>query len=161
MLRRIALLLGLCPAPALAEGLFDPATGGAVCFVRHYSAEHLAGHPQQQVTRIGVVLDRSQAESDPVLRLEFGLRPGQRRAVAMAYCLPDGLNFDCDVEGDAGNFRIEPGKGGALRLSVGARGIGLEDDQGFVTLAADRGDDRVFLIPPQDGMACAGFSGAG
>ena len=161
MLRRIVLLIALLPAPTLAQGIFDPANGGAVCYVRNYSEAHLAGHPQQQVTRIGVVLDRSQAESDPVLRLEVWLRPGQRRAEIMAYCTWAGPALDCDIEGDAGNLRIEPGKGGALLLSVGERGLGLETAQGFVTLPADRGDDRVFLIPPQDGMACAGFSGAG
>ena len=161
MLRPIVVLLALMPAPALAQGIFDPASGGAVCYVRHYSEAHLAGHKEQQVTQIGVVLDRSQADSDPVLRLEFWLRPGERRAEITACCTRAGRALDCEVEGDAGNFRIEPGKGGALLMSVGEQGIGLEDERGFVTLNADRGDDREFLIPPQDGMACTGFSGAG
>ena len=141
----------------LTTRMFDPKAGGSECYVRRYSAIHLASHPQQRVTQIGVTRDLTLLDGGVDLQIEVRLR-GDRVAQLTSYCLETDSALDCEIEGDAGNFRVEPAKDDALRLIVGARGIGLEDDQGFVTLRADRGDDRVFLIPPQDNSACAGFA---
>ncbi len=106
MLRPVALLCALLPGLAGAETAFDPAAGGATCFVRRYGPAHLTDHPDQTVTQVGLLMDRSLIRDEGKLWLEFRLRPGQRRTQALALCRNGNGELVCDLEGDGGNFGV-------------------------------------------------------
>ena len=95
-----------------------------------------------------------------MLNLYVMVRPGPIRAMASAYCNQDGEGLDCLLEGDAGRFSLTGARNGALRLSVAPRGISFEGDRHFITLSGTSGDDRMFLLPPQDDADCARLSAA-
>lgn len=142
------------PAPiTLASRMFDPDRGGSACYLRRYDAAHLARHPDQLVTEIGVGLLPGESGPMAVVNLRLATRPGER-ATAIAYCDDSGDSLACGMEGDAGAFRLERAKDGALRLAVEPRGMTFESATSEITLHADRGDDRVFLIPPASPEAC-------
>jgi hypothetical protein len=122
------------------------------CYLRQYSRDHLVQHPNQRVTQIAV---GPEAEtSDSILRVAVMLRGDREVYSGAAYCNQWGRKMDCAMEGDMGSFTLEPAKDGAVRLSVGLPGMSFEGATGFIDLAADRGDDRVFLIPPVPADAC-------
>ncbi len=139
-------------------GVFDPGQGGAACYLRRYSAQHLRDHPEQRVAAMALGLVAMEG-ADAVLSLGVRLRGGARYE-GSAYCAQDGEGLDCLMEGDAGRFSLTPGKKGALRLAVGARGISFEGADGFVTLEGTSGDDRVFLLPPLGPAECRRLAAA-
>ena len=145
----LAALLLAQPAAAqtLREAWFSQFSG---CYLRHYDAAHLAKHPVQQVTMMALGPDHTDPASndgrDLHLRLQFSLRSGGPYS-ATAYCGEAGQTLACSIEGDGGEFVLEPARNGALRLSLTGWGIGIEGDRDFAELSADRGDDRVFLLP--------------
>jgi hypothetical protein len=122
------------------------------CYLRQYSRDHLVQHPDQRVTQIAVGPEGG--TGDPILRVAVMLRGDREVYSGAAYCTRWGRKMDCAMEGDMGAFTLEPAKDGAVRLSVGSPGMSFEGTAGFIDLAADRGDDRVFLIPPVPADAC-------
>lgn len=56
----------------------------------------------------------------------------------------------CAMEGDAGAFQITPARNGGILVAVSRLGMGFENDDGFATLEAKSGDDRSFILRPQD-----------
>ena len=176
MLARLILCLALLVAlplgpvsPALAEGLqktfggprfFDPAAGGSLCYQRTYSADHLARHPEQQVTAIGLAL-MPEAREQTALVLFVRTRSSVETYVGSAYCQAGGTGLDCLMEGDAGQFGLTAASKGALRLTVAARGISFEGGRDFITLEGTSGDDRVFLVPPLAADRCDRLTASG
>lgn len=125
------------------------------CYLRQYSAAHLAEHPAQTVTLIALGPETGAEEADaPILRLALEVRGGREMFRGTAYCDGWGRRMDCVMEGDAGGFVLEPARDGAVRMTLARYGITLEGSRDFVSLAGDRGDDRVFLIPAVPADAC-------
>lgn len=150
-MRAVLILALLAPASALAQDLLAPG-----CFERVYSVDHLARNPVQQVTRIALRRAASQdAAGGTLVDLAVEMRAWGEVLRATALCDPaSGRTVECLIEGDAGAFRLEPGRDGALRLVVAARGVVLEGRADFAELHGDRGDDRLFLIPRAPTAAC-------
>jgi hypothetical protein len=146
---RPAALAALLAAPAAAQTM---APGD--CFLRQYSRDHLASHPDQTVTLIALGPETGAEEADaPILRVMVMVRGDDLPYRGTAYCNGWGVPMDCLMEGDAGAFRIEPsGKG--VRVTLARRGVSFEGMRGFVTLEGDRGDDRVFQLPRVPADAC-------
>lgn len=145
---KIALLLiAVATTMSGATSAFDLIGGG--CFQRIYSPAHLAQHPQQQVTTIALRRasehDRSPSQG---LQLRLTLRAWDELLTGIAYCAPNATTLECSMEGDAGGFRLEAARDGALRLVVAPQGISLEGESDVAVIAGDQGDDRRFLIPP-------------
>jgi hypothetical protein len=143
--------------PAVLVGLAAAAQGlpPGACHLRRYAPDHLAAHPAQSVTLIALAPETGAAEADtPVLRLSVAVRGDREIYRATAYCDRWQFPADCLLEGDAGAFRLEAARDGALRLTVAPRGISLEGSRGFVALEGTRGDDRLFLIPRAAPGAC-------
>jgi len=58
-LTSVVFLAAAVPTLAVARNVYDSHFAGAgnhACFVRSYDTDHLAKHPQQQVTQIGVMI---------------------------------------------------------------------------------------------------------
>ncbi len=144
----------LVAAPCNAQSLRDTHFGAAAphsagCFARDYSPAHLVDHPQQRVTRIGLAPVPLDAPPGQVL-MNIGVMLRDRPDFlfsSFAYCEPNGPRFDCALEGDAGTFTLTGAPKGALLLTVGPNDMVFEGQTDVITLRADAGDDRVFLIP--------------
>jgi hypothetical protein len=151
MVGRAAALAGLAAlaSPALAQGPWDQIfPDPESCYLRSYTADHLTRHPQQRVTRITLAaVPDAPTDPLPAVKLRVDLRgPDGGTAEAVAYCeeVPDRLS--CGMEGDAGVFTVTSTREDAILVAVGPDGMALETDRGFVTLDAERGDDRRFLL---------------
>lgn len=148
---RLGLALLLAAGPVAAQSPTDrlfpvPST----CYARSYSADHLAKHPQQRVTKMALVQDRQAGGPFLNLWVRVTLRGAAGgEAEALASCENTSSVLYCTMEGDAGGFQIEEAKGGAVLVSVSSLGMGFETDSGFVTLDRTSGDDRSFLLRPQ------------
>ncbi len=140
-------------APAFAQSPTDRLfPTEAQCYARSYTEDHLADHPQQRVTQM--VLRPDRAAMAPYLGLWVGVTlrgtpGGAFEALAQCENVEDSLY--CTMEGDSGAFSISAAKDDAVLVTVGSRGMGLENETGFATLERDRGDDRSFLLRP---VAC-------
>ncbi len=146
-------------AAGLACGLALPVQAQIIlpgsCYLRQYSRDHLAKHPDQTVTMIAIGPETGADEADaPILRVAVTVRGDGEVYLGVGYCDGWGKRMDCAMEGDAGAFALEPAKDGAVRLTLARRGIAFEGARGFVELAGDRGDDREFLIPAVPADAC-------
>jgi hypothetical protein len=148
-LARAALALALIlPAAAHARGLLDThfRTGG--CFVRSYSAQHLAKHPDQLVRFVSLApVPLADPPGVRLMLLTVNLRGSEYYMSGLANCRERGPALACQMEGDAGGFVLEPAKDGAVRLSVGRNGVHFEGAEAFHSLSATSGDDRVFVLP--------------
>ena len=143
-----AIFMSVAAAPVAAQSPMDrmfPDRSG--CYLRQYSPDHLAKHPEQRVTRIALTAEADVA--DPMLGLwvDVTLRgvPGGEY-LALAYCENIDDTLYCSMEGDAGAFTITPRKDGAILIEVGRYGMSFENEAGFVSLEQKRGDDRSFLL---------------
>lgn len=147
----LAVLLAALPWPAVGQGLL-----GGGCFLRAYSPDHLARHPDQQVTAISLRRSPVQETLGGVwVDLVVGMRAWEDALQGSAMCrhAPRGSLF-CLMQWNAGAFHLSPARNGALRLSVAPRGVMLEGTSDFAMLSGTSGDDRVFLIPPVDPAVC-------
>lgn len=161
MVARACLVAALLAGPAGAEGRVGALSGAlfpsdASCYLRQYSAAHLAAHPDQRVTQIalGPWGPEWGNRRDLVLTVAIYLTGNPQRYSGVAYCRDAGPYLRCRMEGDAGSFALEAATGGALRMTLTGDGIGFEGPRDFVALSARTGDDRVFLIPPVPADAC-------
>lgn len=143
----LALVANQALAESPVERLFPDKSG---CYVRNYTAKHLASHPKQRVTGIAVIAEASIA--DPMIGLwtAVDLRgvPGGSYE-ALAYCEPVSADtLRCGMEGDAGSYTVSPSKDGTILIEVGPYGMSFEGAQGFATLESQSGDDRSFILYP-------------
>lgn len=144
----------LAAAPALAQSPRDAIFGaGSGCYLRDYSASHLADHPAQQVDIIAIG-PAGADERMTIVKVGILLRDRGGDFTAMAYCENEADHLYCLMEGDAGAFTLTPAAKGAVKLSVARRGMLFEGAVGFAELSGTAGDDRVFLIPPVPADAC-------
>jgi hypothetical protein len=147
----LALAALLTPSAAFADFATDyfgnAASAANLCYVRAYSDNHLARHPQQTVTHIA--LSPAAFAPEPPMRgldVHVMVRGNDEQFSGAGYCDVEPDRLICGMEGDAGSFVLTGEKPGQVRLTVGAWGMSFEGESGFVTLEGDRGDDRVFLL---------------
>lgn len=151
----LPLILTFAATTAQADDGFDTyfKTGG--CFVRDYTATHLADHPQQQVRYIALSPSLlPELENIRVLNVFVALRDNDYYYHAVANCAADGQHLHCQMDGDAGTFTLEPARKGGLRLTVGPNDMEFKGNAPSVSLQANSGDDRVFLLPNVDASIC-------
>ncbi len=143
--------LALAASQAWAENPIDrifPDKSG--CYVRNYTAKHLASHPNQRVTGIAVIAEGSVA--DPMIGLWTavelrGVPGGSFEALAFCEAISR-ETLSCGLEGDAGAFTLSASTDGEILIEVGRFGMHLENEQGFATLEGRSGDDRSFVLFP-------------
>lgn len=148
-------------ALTLAAALPAAAQDVTGCYLRDYTADHLARHPAQ-ITRT-IALGPADwappggwgADGPPiVLRLALTLRDG-RHFATLLFCRPGAPGHVCAVDGEGGTLTLEPAQGAAVMLRPRAPGILLFDDAaGEVELGTTRTDDRAFRLPPVPADAC-------
>lgn len=153
-MRALPFLLAALAAPAMADDLAETQFAMNFCWERTYSAEHLAEHPEQTVTRMVIRREpigfpKSPGETLMAFAVTFRGADGSREgpeAEAIGYCQPDGEErLSCGLEGDAGRYEIAA-EGQELLLSVGEDGMAFESSRDLHELRADEGDDRSFLL---------------
>ena len=152
-----ASLLAVTPAAASAASFYERYIFGPdgipPCHARTYTAEHLAAHPKQKVTRFFVV--RSDMDDGGPRRFEvgFGFRLTGSPDVfaATAGCVARGDGAACTVEGDGGGFTLAPRPDGLL-VSVDER-LEVEGVEGFSPDLHDS-DDRAFRLYVSPPEAC-------
>lgn len=153
---KLMALLVFFPLPLLAQtgatAMFPPE---AACFHRHYSAAHLAQHPQQTVTDIALTPAAGQEVSmSLVVDISVKLLGQADSYIGSAYCEPDAMGLSCGMEGDAGAFSLTLRDDGGLLLRVDPRGMSFEGPRDFLTVSGTSGDDREFLMQPVAASAC-------
>jgi hypothetical protein len=155
-MKRLAALLILAALPAQAQSPRDVMfPENARCYLREYSAGHLASHPLQLVEQIVIGPD-AQLSDDRYLILRIGVyvRDRSDRFGGLAACTLIAGALTCDVEGDSGRFTLRPGKKGALTMTVGQQPLTLQGNGGIVAFGGAVSDDSTFLIPPVPADAC-------
>ena len=136
----------LANARPLLETHFHSATSTG-CFVRTYSAAHLAKHPDQLVRYISLSPVPNVAPAgQTLLNLTVNLRGSDYFPSSFVYCRPKGDALSCAMEGDAGRFTLSGREKGQVLLTVGRDGLVFEGQNEFVTISGTSGDDRTFLI---------------
>lgn len=146
----------LIATPALAQSPRDLMfPSDATCYLRHYTAAHLASHPAQRVTDIALGPDQpSWNAQELTLRLGVSLRGTSDYFLSYAYCENTGGALSCHLEGDAGWFTLEPAAKGGLVMTTGRGGIGFEGAEGMFLIGGSASDDNSFLIPPVPADSC-------
>ncbi len=146
----------LIATPALAQSPRDTMfPSDATCYLRHYTAAHLASHPAQRVTDIALGPDQpSLNPQELTLRLGVSLRGTSDYFLSYAYCENTGGALSCHLEGDAGWFTLEPAANGGLLMTTGRGGIGFEGAEGMFQIGGSASDDNSFLIPPVPADSC-------
>jgi hypothetical protein len=158
----LVLSAGIAPshADSLFETYFSKAAGGTPCYARQYTAAHLAKNPKQQVTAFEI--DFEPANPDGVLntakRFELGVGVQKRGSAEWftnaGYCTMRAGGFDCGLDGDGGQFRLQPASGGRLRLELTRDTMGFEGENSFFEFGGKISDDNVFLLSPADRKVC-------
>jgi len=148
----VAAVLLVSTLPLQAQSLGDRlfARGGE-CFRRVYTNDHLKSHPEQSVAEIAIGADIGGMQASngfDLLIVSVRVRNSNEVYSGVGYCDRRGENVACLMEGDAGGFGLRPAPNGQVRLVVGPNGMSFEGGSDFISLYADRGDDRVFLLPP-------------
>lgn len=153
-MRALPVLLAVLAAPACAQDLAETHFSMNFCWERTYSAEHLAEHPEQRVTRVVIRKEplgfpKSPGETLMEIAVTFRGADGSRegpKAEAIGFCRADGgERLSCGLEGDAGRYEMVA-EGRELLLTVGEEGMVFESSRARHELRADEGDDRSFLL---------------
>ncbi|MDO8311195.1 MAG: hypothetical protein Q7T25_04580, partial [Sideroxyarcus sp.] len=88
-----------------ARPLIDSHFKSGGCFVRTYSADHLAKHPDQLVKYISLSISALDApDGITLLDVIINLRGKPEYFHGLAYCEPLHDSLACGMEGDAGAF---------------------------------------------------------
>ncbi len=136
-------------AQALGDTLADTHFARNFCWERTYDRDHLAQHPEQQVTRFEIGREPPGMPSSPgdiLMELRLRVRGESEELVAIGYCEPDGDRFRCGLEGDAGLYDIEAQGPDSVLVTVGERPMVFTGNFADHELRADAGDDRSFLL---------------
>lgn len=160
--KRLALLLlvlaaGVPGLPAQAQSPADRMfPGGEACYLRSYSRNHLASHPDQRSREIALG-PWAPGRGDPrslVLKLQLWLRDAAAPVWGVAFCENTGGSLSCGLEGDAGHFTLTPQEDGRIRLEVGRHGLLFEGADEIIEISGTTGDDRTFLMPRVPADSC-------
>lgn len=146
--RRAAAWDGCPPSSGRATGVLVAAlllaAGGARaevpegCFIRDYSAEHLAKNPNQHVATLRLRFYRAEDGTDWVAVTGRFTDRGRARLDDVedaafnqgAFCLDRGRSVRCQVECDAGNFDIRALRGDTLEIETRGFTLDLRDADG-------------------------------
>lgn len=97
--------------PAQAEyfhPIFNPATGGSICYYRNYSAAFLKANPNVKLTSIQV--ERTSIASQPNSKnnfvINFNAATKAESYSSYAYCKPNNGVVSCNIEADGGTFTL-------------------------------------------------------
>jgi len=157
-LTSVVFLAAAVPTLAVARNVYDSHFAGAgnhACFVRSYDNDHLAKHPQQQVTQIGVMISPLGGDSaEPMLDVFVAFRGTGFEYHGLGYCRRVGDALACQMEGDAGSFTLTGQKNHKILLTVGRDDLSFEGETDFRTLSGSSGDDRSFLLPSLPADLC-------
>jgi hypothetical protein len=144
------------------EGAFGEAmAGGVACYVRTYDTAHLRANPRQQVTFIAVKASARKQDGGANRPNDFELLVGLKARgrkdlyVKTAYCKPDGNAARCGLESDGGEFRLQAGGDGSLRVDTGGGEIRIEGERDFLEVGGRLSDDNVFRLSKARPEACA------
>lgn len=155
--------------PALAAELTDfvPAEDGAVaCWQRIYSPDHLAAHPDQQVTAMTLAMSFLKYDQEDEGLHYFGvdvaLRDGRKGQTGGGCWVYDGV-VRCGVDCDGGGLELSLDGSGNLRADLDAYGYmrietecgGGEEAETFELLPGL--DDKVFLLHKAEAKVCKGL----
>ena len=151
---RFALPLALMiAATPMAEA--GPLANGQGCYVRTYSADHLAKHPDQLVRFISLSpVPIASLPGQFVMNLMVNQRGSDDFPSALITCKPNGALLDCIAAENRGRLTISERFKGKLTLTVGSGGLVLAGQNRDVVISGTRGDDRSFLVPQVDGDQC-------
>lgn len=154
-LRRLAVILALLPAPALAE---LPAPG---CYARDYDAAHLAAHPGQGVAALRLWFFTEDSEGHtPAALVEARMAPQGQAArdgvdgqvlTQYAVCDPDGT---CFVECDGGAFTSAPQADGGLSITTSFFRVGENDSCGGTSDLAEGPGGTTYRLSAAPDEAC-------
>jgi hypothetical protein len=152
----VGLDLGRASWAGPVEEIFPTITS---CYLRDYSADHLAKHPDQTVTRIAVGPDLDTWVEGPFPNIRVGVlfRDGVVGSEP-AFCRAEGAGLFCVMDAELGTYTLTSTPDG-VRLDVGRDGMRFEfaaggDAVGQVIISGTSGDDRVFNIPAVNSSGC-------
>ena len=165
-----AIVTGLIVGSASAAGAaeladFVPAEPGAsACWQRLYDEAHLAGHPDQQVTAMTLLMSYltfdDGSEGMHYFGLDVSLRDGRKGTTSGGCWLSEGV-VRCGVDCDGGGLALTRNGDGSVLADLEAYGyISLESECGggegeLESFALEPGlDDKQFLLRPTDAKQC-------
>jgi len=153
---RLAALLILAALPAAAQSPRDrmfPSDG--TCYLRQYSAGHLASHHDQWVEQIAIGPDRPMADNRYLyLRVAVYARNTADRFTDRAACEDVEGALHCQIDGSGGWFVLDTGKQGGLEMTLGRTALTLRSPRSFFTFGGRESDDNTFRIPRVPADAC-------
>ncbi|WP_224815883.1 hypothetical protein [Hasllibacter sp. MH4015] len=123
-MKRLRALSTICISAMLCSGAADAQGFPAGCFVRDYSPEHLATHPEQGIAGLRMLFDTADLTVSIVAVTSYGgqaLRDGVpgRLLIANALCDSDGR---CDIPCNGGGFWLHRDEGETILIRTdGAR----------------------------------------
>jgi hypothetical protein len=157
--RSFALLLSLAPGMAFAADA-DPWLG---CWKHVYDADHLAKHPAQEVSAIGVEVIPSGKESGGVylarVEMRFRDKDGLYKNFDGTRCRELGVSLHCVAKDKSqANFWLER-EGDDLRLRLTSAGEGVEivppsGAQGGVQILPQNPEYQLFVMQPAAQRDC-------
>ena len=175
MRRALGVAASLVLAAGAVAGELDAfvgdADGSLACWSRQYSEQHLAAHPDQQVTAMSLAVgyeafDDGNAELPGYywFNLAAALRDGKSgSAGGTCSAAGDGLEMVCAVDCDGGGIVVMPRNDGAVLADLErygyiymVGGCGAEEE-GFA-LESGR-DDKQFLLHQADNKSCKAMAG--
>jgi hypothetical protein len=159
------LIIGSVSAVGAAElSDFVPTEDGAsACWQRLYEA-HLAGHPDQQVTAMTLLMSyltfEDGSEGMHYFGLDVALRDGRKGTTSGGCWLSEGV-VRCGVDCDGGGLVLSRNDDGSVLADLEAYGyISLESECGggdgeLESFPLEPGrDDKQFLLQPADAKLC-------
>ena len=158
----LACCLGAAGARAdVLDDVLRSGGGNEVCYSRSYTADHLARHPDQRVTRMSLILTRGASRGEPAsFRIFVTVRGDREVWSASGECARRG-GIVCDVECDGGGFAI------GANSTTEALQIALDTPHGRISMNGCEGgsreveagrDDRRFRLDRAPGRVCAGIA---
>lgn len=155
-------------APVAAASLADfvPAEDKAgACWQRIYSADHLASHPDQQVTAMTFAMSflkfDAENEGQHYFGIDVAMRDGRQGQTSGGCWVHDGA-VRCGVDCDGGGLELSLDEAGNLRANLEAYGYmriesecGGGEAESFELLPG--ADDRLYLLHRADAKACKGL----
>jgi hypothetical protein len=160
------LIIGSVSAVGAAElSDFVPTEDGAsACWQRLYDEAHLAGHPDQQVTAMTLLMSyltfEDGSEGMHYFGLDVALRDGRKGTTSGGCWLSEGV-VRCGVDCDGGGLVLSRNDDGSVLADLEAYGyISLESECGggdgeLESFPLEPGlDDKQFLLQPADAKLC-------
>ena len=148
------------------------------CFVRRYDAAHLAAHPLQKVSAMKLLITAEVVPEDKAFDYSFRLgvtfrdRPGDfdssggcghaptvKALDATEAAVPDGIDFECDVDCDGGGISVNLAHNDAALIVKPLQRIriwkGKDFDEAAATALNAGADDKIFRLDRVKPDECA------